>query len=152
MKVILTQDVKSLGKQGQTVEVAEGYARNYLFPRGLAIEASKSNLKVLEERNEALRRKEARLAEEARRIAEKLEVATITISARSGEEGRLFGSVTAKDIADSIKRTLGIDVDKRKIDLPEPIKVTGSYKVPVKLHQDVGCSIKVEVVAEPRGD
>ncbi|NPV53414.1 MAG: 50S ribosomal protein L9 [Firmicutes bacterium] len=152
MKVILTQDIKSLGKEGQMVEVAEGYARNYLLPRGFAKEASKSNLRSLEERNEMLRRKEARLAEEARRAAEKLETATITIQAKSGEGGRLFGSITAKDIADGIKRVLGVEIDKRKIELPEPIKVTGAYRVPVRLHQDIASSIKVDVVAEPRGD
>ncbi|MFO7296507.1 MAG: 50S ribosomal protein L9, partial [Clostridia bacterium] len=124
MKVILLQDVKGQGKQGDVVNVSDGYARNYLFPKKLAIEATEQNLKALKEKKQAeIRRKEQELSE-AQKLANALSGLTVVIKARSGSEGKLFGSVTNKEIADELKKQHGMDIDRKKIVLPEPIKST----------------------------
>lgn len=132
MQVILTQDVKGLGVRGDTVKVADGYARNYLIPRGLAIEATKGNLKQLEAHQAEKARQLSRKEKEAEELVRQLEAATVRIPARAGEGGRLFGSVTAGDVAEALQK-LGIKVDKRQIELENPIKQLGSYTAAVRV-------------------
>lgn len=145
MKVILRNNVENLGNAGEIVDVKPGFARNYLVPQGLALVATKANQSVYdnEKKQIALRiAKEKVLAEE---MVQKLEAASVTISVSVGEEDKLFGSVTSQDIADSLS-SQGIEIDKRKIVLEEPIKALGLYTVDVKLHMDVIGKIKVWVV------
>ena len=143
MKVILLADVPGQGKRGEVVNVADGYARNYLFPRGLACEASEGRLKEISARQKALADKEKKLADEARALARRLEGTTVTIRVKSGEGGKLFGSITARDIAEALAGQQGIEIDKKKILLKEPLKHLGSYTVPVRLHSGVSASINV---------
>ncbi len=152
MEVILIKDVKGLGNEGEVVKVADGYARNYLLPKGLALQATKANLRILKDKRETMETKAERELAAAEKTASQLERSRITIRRKVGEGGRLFGSVTAKDIAEAVEEALGIAVDKRRIDLTEPIKVVGSYTVPVKLHSEVSAGIKVEVEPQPEGD
>jgi large subunit ribosomal protein L9 len=149
MKVILTHDVPSLGKHGEVVNVSDGYARNYLFPRGLAIVADKGALKNVElrQRKEALRAEKA--AQEAQQIADTLRGKTVTVRAHAGKgTTKLFGAVTAQHIADAIAQQYHVKVDKRRIGLLEPIKSLGDYEVALHLHHDVNVTVKVEVVPQ----
>jgi large subunit ribosomal protein L9 len=146
MKVILTEEIRGLGTRGDVVTVKDGYARNYLLPKNLAREASAGNLKQIEHE----RRKWALLAQQekdaAQKAADKVKGVKITIEKRVGEHGHLFGSVTANEIADALLAK-GIEVDKRRIELEQPIKNLGVHDVDVRLHRDVTAQIKVEVVA-----
>lgn len=144
MKVILLQDIKSLGKKGEVREVAEGYARNYLIPRGLAVEASGGNLKQHEAQLKRQSEKKARELAEAQNLAAKLGGLVLEIVARTGEAGRLFGSVTAGDIARALENR-GFNVDKRKIELSEPIKAIGNYTARVKLYPGVEANLEIRV-------
>ncbi len=148
MKVILQKDVKNLGKKGEIVEVAEGYGRNFLLPRGLAVEATAGNLRQVEQQKKVEAARSARELKEAQADAAKLEGKTITIRAKVGGAGKLFGSITSQEVADQIKEQLAVDIDKRKIDLKEPIKSLGSYSVTARIHPEVHATFKVEVVAE----
>lgn len=148
MRLILTQDVKKLGKKGDIVNVAEGYGRNFLIPRGLALEATKANLRSLEHSKTVQQVKAGREEREATALAERLSQLEITLQARTGEAGRLFGSVTAQDIASAIEKAAGVEVDKRRVELPDPIKSLGQYLVPVKLYQGVTAEVTVKVVSE----
>ncbi len=152
MRVILRKTVKGLGNEGDAVKVADGYARNYLIPRGLAVEASDSNLRALKAARQATERKADKELEQARRIARELASVGVTIRRKSGEGGRLFGSVTAKDVADALKAVLGVEVDRRRIDLPDPVKAVGSYTIPIRLHPEVTARIMIEVQPESEGD
>ncbi|MDO5132379.1 MAG: 50S ribosomal protein L9 [Eubacteriales bacterium] len=137
MKVILLQDVKSLGKEGEIVNVNDGYARNFLFPKKLGVEANDKNrndLKLKKQREE--KEAAARLAQ-AQDLAEKLEKVTVTVTMKAGENGRVFGSVSAKEIAQEAKKQFDLDLDKKKIVLSEPIKSFGSFEIPIKLHPQV---------------
>ncbi|GGA46451.1 50S ribosomal protein L9 [Kroppenstedtia guangzhouensis] len=148
MKVIFQQDVKGQGKKGEVKEVSEGYARNFLFPRKLAVAASAGNLNTLKEQR---RREEERKKEElsrSRQLAEKLEKTEITLHTKAGEGGRLFGSVTSKQISRYLEREYGLQVDKKKIQLSEPIRTLGVTKVPVKLHPKVTATLSVQVLEE----
>jgi large subunit ribosomal protein L9 len=147
MRVILKQDVRELGSRGAVVNVADGYARNYLLPRGLAVPATDSNLRQREQHITVQKTKTDRLLDTADSVARKLEGLSITIRARTGEAGRLFGSVTAQDIADGIGAVTGAQVDRRKIELNETIKATGAYRVQLRLHPKITVSIEVRVVA-----
>ncbi len=147
MKVVLTTDVAKLGRRGQVVSVADGYARNYLLPKGLALEATPVNLKKFEGEQEAARRRAEREAAEAEEASRRLEGFSLTVKAKAGEEGRLFGSVTAKDIAAGLKKVLGLDLDRKQIELEEPLKSLGSYSVSIRLGPKVSRS--VVVVVEP---
>jgi len=144
MKVILREDVKDLGIMGTVIDVANGYGRNYLIPKNLAVEANPKNIKQLEHEKNIILAKAKKIRKSAEDSAEELSKLSISIEAKSGEEDKLFGSVTAKDIAEEIAKH-GIDVDKRKIILEEPIKHLGSYDVAVKVHHDVTAKIKLEV-------
>ncbi|MEZ0118148.1 UNVERIFIED_ORG: large subunit ribosomal protein L9 [Heyndrickxia coagulans] len=145
MKVIFLKDVKGKGKKGDIKNVADGYAHNYLFKNGVAIEATPANLKSME----AQKRKEEKLAqeelEEAKKLKEKLENITVEIKAKSGQDGRLFGSITSKQISEQLKKSFQIQVDKRKIELPDAIRTLGYTKVPVRLHHDVTAVLNVHV-------
>lgn len=147
VQVILQQDVKGLGKKGEIKEVAEGYARNYLFPRGLAVEATGGHLKQLQKQQQVKKAKEAKILAQATETAAKLDTMQVQIAVRVGENGRIFGSVTSADVAQALKKQ-GVNVDKRKIELPEPIKNLGSYQVRIKLHADVEAKLKVIVTSE----
>jgi len=147
MKVILEQDFESLGFEGDTVEVARGYARNYLIPKGIAVEATKANLKALELRKDKIMAKRMRDKEEAERIKDKIAQVAITLKQKAGSEGKLYGSVTTRDIAQELEKE-GIVVDRRKISLDEPIKSLGEFDVPLKLYPEVQASIRVVVQPE----
>ncbi|MFV9510327.1 50S ribosomal protein L9 [Tepidibacillus sp. LV47] len=147
MKVIFLQDVKGQGKKGEIKEVADGYARNFLLPRGLAKEATKSNINELNAYKSSEQKRKAQELEQAKKLAKELEQLTVTIPSKSGEGGKLFGAVTAKQIADQLKQ-MKIQIDKRKILLDEPIRSLGYTHVPVKIHKEVTATIKVHVVDE----
>jgi large subunit ribosomal protein L9 len=146
MKIILKENLKNLGQQGDIVTVKDGYANNFLFPKGYAIMATPSNIKVLEENNRQGALKRAKLKTDAEATAEKLKDLTITIGTKAGANDKIFGSVTPLQIAQALK-VQGYDIDRRKIELGD-IKVLGSYEATLNLHRDVVVNIKVEVVAE----
>jgi large subunit ribosomal protein L9 len=147
MEVILREDIEKVGHRGEVVKVASGYARNFLLPKKLAVLATDSNKKIVEQERDAYLRREAKAKNEAEDLGRMLAGVSITITQRAGEEGHLFGSVTAKDIADALERQ-NYTIDRRKIQLEEPIKNTGEYKVPVRLHREVTTDLSVNVVAE----
>lgn len=146
MKVILKADVKGTGKKGQTVEVSDGYGRNYLLPKGMAIEASTGALKSIEEEEKAKVRKQEKIVADLKALRDKLEGQTVKVPARCGEGGRLFGSITNKDVADSITKFLGKEFDRKLIDLTTPIKTLGVYPVTLKFGQNITGTINVEIV------
>lgn len=147
MKVILKSDVKGTGRKGQTVNVSDGYARNFLLPRGLAVEASASALKVLAEEQKAQERKQDRIIQQLKDLRNRLEGKTIQVPARTGENGRLFGSITNKDIAEAISKYLGQEFDRKHVDLSSPIKCLGSFPVSLKFGHNISATINVEIVA-----
>lgn len=148
MKVILQSDVKGQGKKGDYVEVSDGYARNFLLPRKLAVEANSSNLNVLKGKKEAEAYHKEQEELQAKKIAEQLEKLTVKLVAKAGEGGKLFGSVTSKDIADQLKQNHHIVVDKRKIVLDDGLKSTGVHQVEIRLHPAVHAKCKVEVIPQ----
>ena len=148
MKVILKQDVEKLGRAGETVKVAPGYGRNYLIPRKIALEATPGNLKISEIERTVGARRDQRDKQAASLVARDLASLVVTVRKKAGEGGTLYGSVTAIDIADYLI-THKIDIDKRKIQLEEPIKSVGEYHVPIRLHREVTVPIKVVVEPEP---
>jgi len=148
MNVILKQDVDKLGKSGDVVKVAPGYGRNFLSPRHIAVEATPGNLKITELERLAAARRDQREKSAASLVAKELVKLVVTIQRKSGEGGTLYGSVTALDIADFLI-THKIDIDKRKIQLEDPIKAIGEYQVPVRLHREVTVPLRVVVEAEP---
>lgn len=145
MKVILKSDVKKLGSKGDIVKVSDGYARNFLMPKKLAEEATKSNLNELKHKEKVQEKKYQENLAEAEELASKLEEKDFVISVKAGENGRLFGSVTTKDIAKAVKKE-GFKIDKRKIDLSDHIKSLGVHKVNVKIFKDVEATLKVKVI------
>ncbi len=145
MKVILAQDIKALGKKGQLVDVSDGYARNFLFPKKLAIEASAKNLEEMKNAETSKQIKEAKELAAAKEILSKLEGCMVKIQRSSGADDKLYGSVGTKDIADALAQQFGIDIDKRKIQLSDPIKSYGNYTVTVKLHTSVSGKINFAV-------
>jgi large subunit ribosomal protein L9 len=147
MKVILTHDVKAVGKAGQVINVAEGYARNFLFPRKLAIEATAGSLKQIDAKKEHLKQKADKILAEAQELGARINELSVTIKSKAGAGNRLYGSITPQDIANALKSQHNIEVDKRKITIKDPIKTTGSFTVAVKLHHDVTANLTVEVVA-----
>lgn len=148
MKVILLQELKGKGGEGDVIDVADGFANNYLLTQGIAIKATKGNLKQLEQRKHNIaKREETRLAD-AVKLQETLEKTIVKIVAQVGEEGQLFGSVTAQIIADACKEQAGIDVDKRRIELGKPIKTAGEHEVAVSIYREIKGTIKVRVVGE----
>ncbi|HQA60256.1 MAG: 50S ribosomal protein L9 [Tepidanaerobacteraceae bacterium] len=146
MKVILLEDVKKLGKKGDLIEVADGYARNYLLPRNLAREATEGGIKQLKQEKAALENKKRKERQQAQALAAKLSEMTVTLKVKSGEQGKLFGSVTSKDISEALKEQHDIEVDRRKIELQEPIKSLGNYEVDIKLAPGIDAKLKVKIV------
>ncbi len=146
MQVILLQDVKNVGKKDTTVKVNDGYARNFLIPKGFAVEATATSLNDMKEKNKAAANKKQRELEQAKSLADKLDKISLTFKIKAGENGKLFGSVTAKDISDALKKENKIDVDKKKILLPDPIKALGKIEVEIKVH--VGVTAKITVTVE----
>jgi large subunit ribosomal protein L9 len=144
MKVILKEDVKNLGTMGSVVDVANGYGRNYLLPRNLAVEANPNNMRQFEHQKNIILVKAKKIIRSAEDLAKQVSGITLSIEAQSGEDDKLFGSVTSMDIAEALSKK-GIDIDKRKINLEEPIKRLGTYSVAVKIHQDVSANVTVEV-------
>ncbi len=148
MKVILNKDVKGTGKAGDVVNVSDGYARNMLIPRGMATEATAGNIRQLEKKKAIEAEKRAEEKAEAQEQAAKLEKALVTIRTKAGDGGRIFGSITSKDIADAIGSQLGIEVDKKKIQLDSPIKQTGETTVTIRLYHEVNAAVRVSVETE----
>lgn len=148
MKVILLKDDKNLGKKGSLVEAKDGYARNFLLPRKVAVEATPENLEQWKKDRAEEERVEAENKKAALELKQKMEKISVTIYAKAGEGGRLFGAITSKDIADALKKEYSIDVDKKKIDLSDPVKEIGVRKVSVKLYPQVNADLKVDVKAE----
>lgn len=147
MKVILKDEVKNIGDMGQIVEVADGYARNYLVPKGLAVEANTKNIKSLEHTKRVIQERAKKVRNQAQELSNKISTVNLVMKARAGEEGKLFGTVTTMDIAESLKNQ-GIEIDKKKISLDEPIKRLGSYVVNIKIHPEVTTQINLQVVEE----
>lgn len=145
MKVILQQDIKGKGKRGQMIEVSDGYARNYMLPRKMAIEATANNINTMQMNDRAAQEKRQREREEAFAISARMKEMTVTVYAKGGGAGRLFGSVTTQEIADALKQEHGIELDKRKIVLDEAIKTTGSYTVKCKLGYEIVGELKVNI-------
>jgi large subunit ribosomal protein L9 len=145
MKVILLEDVKNVGKKGALINAKDGYANNFLFPKKLAIEATPANLKKLENAKRKQEEKEAEIFEEAKKLEEELMKVAIVIKTKAGENGKLFGSITTKEIAEHLEEKSGISIDKRKFELDDTIKSVGEYSVRIKLHPKVVAKIQVIV-------
>ena len=145
MQVILLEDVKSLGKKGETVKVSDGYAKNMLLPKKLAVEATqkaKNELKNQQKRDSIIAQNQL---DEAKAYGEKIAKETVQLTMKAGEGGRVFGSVSSKEIVTAAKQQFGFDIDKKKLQMPEPIKAFGTYEIPVKLHPQVTTTLKVQV-------
>ncbi|HUQ62825.1 MAG TPA: 50S ribosomal protein L9 [Acidimicrobiales bacterium] len=149
MKVILRSDVEKVGRKGDVVTVADGFARNYLVPRGLAMKAGRGEEAQAAAMRRSREQREVRDRESAEELTSRLAAKTITITAKAGAEGRLFGSVTTAEIATAIRSATGIELDRRKVNLDEPIKTLGVHEVQVRLHADVDSRVTVEVVTQP---
>jgi large subunit ribosomal protein L9 len=151
MKVVLRKDLSNLGEEDSLIDVSNGYARNYLFPRKLAVPATPAEVAALEKRKAEREKKLAEKRAEHEELAQKLSSLEVSIPVDAGESGKLFGSVTSQDIAAAVQAAAQIDIDKKKIELAEPIKVIGQYSVPVKLFQDVSATLKVNIEARKSG-
>jgi len=147
MKVILLSDVKALGKKGDVVDVAEGYARNFLLPRSLASEANKGALAAHADQKRAQEKREAQTLADAKELATKIESTQLAVKAKAGGNGKLFGAVTNADVAAALANTLAVDVDKHKIEIKSQIKALGSYPVEIKLHRNVVAKATINVVS-----
>ena len=145
MKVILLEDVKGTGKKGQVVNASDGHARNFLFPRKLAIEATDANLASLNAQQKKTEHKLAQEVQAAKEIAEKLQAKPVVINAKVGDKGRMFGSISNKEVAEAIQSQLGVAVDKKKVVLTEPVKAVGKYTATAKLHPQVSATVEFEV-------
>jgi len=148
MKVILTKDVPKLGHREDVVTVSDGYGRNYLIPQGLAVEATPENLNRIKQKEAAKQREREQELKKLQAKADKIDGYTLILTVNAGEEGRLFGSVTTQDIARGLKEMLGVDVDRKKIELDEPLKQLGTYDVDIKIHPDITATIKVDVLTD----
>ncbi|QNU67094.1 50S ribosomal protein L9 [Ruminiclostridium herbifermentans] len=145
MKVILKQDVKGLGKKEQMVEASDGYARNFLFPRGLAVEASAANLNIMKTKKEAEAQKKEREIAQAKEMANKIKDITLTLKVKAGDNGKLFGSITSKDIAEAMKTQQKLEIDKKKIVMPDSLKSVGTFEVEVKLYPEISSKFTVKI-------
>ena len=147
MKISLREDIHTLGRSGEMVEVRDGYARNYLLPKKLAVVASEKNIRQLEHDRRVIAAHQAKMRASATAIAQKLEQVALTIARKVGDQDKLYGSVTALDIADALSEK-GVRIDRRALVMPEPIKAIGQFEIDVRLHHDVTGKVKLEVVAE----
>ncbi|MDP4179515.1 MAG: 50S ribosomal protein L9 [Bacillota bacterium] len=148
MKVILKADVKGLGKKDNLVEVSDGYARNFLLPKGLAIEASASNINVMKSKNESEKMKKEKELAKAKETAEKIKNITVVLKAKASESGKLFGSITNKDVSDKLKSDFKLDIDKKQIILEDAIKSLGTTEANVKLYPEVSAKLKIKIEQE----
>jgi len=148
MRVILTEDLKGKGKKGDLINVADGYARNYLIPRGLAVEATEDKIQDLARMKQVEARRKEKAKDRAQELASRLATVGIVLKARAGEKGRLFGSITNKDIAAALTEVIGEEIDKKKVELEEPIRALGQYTVTVHLYSGVSQEVKVTVEPE----
>lgn len=145
MKVILKSDIKGLGKKEDLVNVSDGYARNFLIPRALAVEVNPSNLNIMNTKKESEKLRHDKELASAKSLAEKLEAVTVTLKAKSGENGKLFGSITSKDIANELKKKYDLDIDKKKLNMSETIKETGDFEIEARLYPSVSAKLKVKI-------
>ncbi len=152
MKVVLNKDVKDVGSAGQVKEVSDGYARNYLIPRRLAVPATAAALRQVEDRAKAADRRAATEERQARELAARIQDQALKIFPKVGGQGRLYGSVTAADVADALARQLKVPVDKRRIELADPIRALGEYRVPYRITRNVTASVLVQIEREPSSD
>ena len=148
MKVILLADIKGVGKKDEIINASDGYARNFLFPKKLAVEANTENMSKLKAKNDSNAYKKSVEKEEAQKTAEKLKGILLKISVKTGENGKIFGSITSKEIADNLKEQYNIEIDKKKIDLKEPVKTLGSFSVNIKLYEGVVGTLKVQLISD----
>lgn len=146
MEIVLLEDVKTLGKKGQIVKVNEGYARNFIIPRKLGVEATSKNLNDLKLQKANADKLAAEQLAAAKELAAQIEKSAVTLSIKAGDNGKAFGSVSSKEIGKAVTDQLGLEIDKKKMVLPEPIKTIGTHEVPVKLHKDVTAKLAVKVV------
>lgn len=145
MKIILKQDVKGTGKKEQMVEVSDGYARNFLFPKGLAVEASAANVNVMKTKKEAEANKKDREIAQAKELAQKIKDITLIIKVKAGENGKLFGSITSKDVAEAMKTQQKLEIDKKKLVMPDALKLVGTFEVEVKLYPEISSKFTVKI-------
>ena len=148
MKVILTQDIKKIGKKGEIINASDGYAKNFLFPQKLAVPADAQNLNELKAKQASEKHKKELETEEAKKIAEQIKQIKITIKAKIGENQKLFGSITSKEIAEQIENQIKIKIDKKKITLKDPIKTIGEYPIEIKLYEGVSLKTTVQIIPE----
>lgn len=146
MEIVLLEDVKALGKKGQIVKVNEGYARNFILPKKLGVEATSKNLNDLKLQKANTDRIAAEVLAAAKELAAKIESSSVSLSIKAGDNGKAFGSVSSKEIGKAIQEQLGLDIDKKKLVLSEPLKTFGTHEVPIKLHRDVTAKLAVKVV------
>ena len=147
MKVILKEDIKGVGKKDQIINANDGYARNYLFPKNLAVPADKGNIVNLESKKSSIEHKKELERQSARETAKKIEGILLKLPVKSGENGKVFGSVTSKEIQENLEKQYKIEVDKKKINLSEPIKTLGMFNIEIKLYEDITAKLKLNVIA-----
>lgn len=148
MKVILLADIKGVGKKDEVINSSDGYARNFLFPKKLAVEANSENMSKLKAKNDSNAYKKSLEKEAAEKLAQKIKGILLKISVKTGENGKIFGSITSKEIADNLKEQYKIEIDKKKIDLKEPIKTLGSFEVNIKLYEGVIGKLKMQMIGK----
>ena len=148
MKIILLQDIKGVGKKDEVINASDGYARNFLFPKKLAVEANAENMSKLNNKKEANNYRKDLEKQEAQEIAKKLKGILLKMRVKAGENGKIFGGVTAKEISENLKTQYNMEIDKKKVDLKEPIKTLGSFQVNIKLYEGVVGTLKLEVISE----
>lgn len=148
MKVILLDNIKGVGKKDEVINASDGYARNFLFPRKLAVEANAENMSKLNNKKEANNYRKDLEKQEAQEIAKKLKGILLKMRVKAGENGKIFGGVTAKEISENLKTQYNMEIDKKKVDLKEPIKILGSFQVNIKLYEGVVGTLKLEVISE----
>ncbi len=148
MKVILLQDIKGVGKKDEIINASDGYARNFLLPKKMAVEADKNNLNKLNVKKENEKQRKQNELENAKEIAEKMKTITLKIKAKSGENGKIFGGITSKEIAENLKEQYNINVDKKKISIQETIKMLGNYFVEIKLHEGITAKLAISIINE----
>lgn len=145
MKVILKEDVKGLGKKEQMVEASDGYARNYLFPKGLAAPANASNINMMKTKKEAEAHRKEKEVAQAKELAKKIKDITVTLKVKAGDNGKLFGSITGKDVAEGLKTQQNIDIDKKKLVMPDSVKSVGTFEVEVKLYPEISSKFTLKI-------
>ena len=148
MKVILLQDIKGVGKKDEIINASDGYARNFLLPKKMAVEADKNNLNKLNVKKENEKQRKQNELENAKEIAKKMKTITLKIKAKSGENGKIFGGITSKEIAENLKEQYNINVDKKKISIQETIKMLGNYFVEIKLHEGITAKLAISIINE----